>query len=176
MDDKDFDNLLTNINLDECQELILKPNFFETYATSIQYKKLNELAIEPTYGSTYAAGCDLYAAIPESITIKPHTTEKIGTGLAFSLPKLTFAAIFARSGLATKQGLRPANCVGVCDSDYRGEYIVAIHNDSEEERIIQPKERIAQMVLMPYLIMKMKEVEELDDTARGDSGFGSTGV
>ena len=142
----------------------------------IRYKKLNEYAKEPTRGSAAAAGYDLYAAISEAIVIPAHSTIKIGTGLAFELPDNTFAAIFARSGLATKQGLRPANCVGVCDSDYRGEYIVALHNDTEEERIINPEDRIAQMVLMPYISMIFEEVEDLEETERGEGGFGSTGV
>lgn len=144
--------------------------------TKINYKKINPFAQEPTRGSNYAAGYDLYAAISEEVVIPAHATIKIGTGLAFELPDYTFAAIFARSGLATKQGLRPANCVGVCDSDYRGEYIVAIHNDTNEEKIIEPGERIAQMVLLPYIIMSFNEVEELSDTDRGENGFGSTGL
>ena len=142
----------------------------------IKYTKLNEYAQEPTRGSAAAAGYDLYAAINNSVTIPAHSTVKIGTGLAFALPDNTFAAIFARSGLATKQGLRPANCVGVCDSDYRGEYIVAVHNDTDEEKVIEPNERIAQMVLMPYIPMMFEEVESLDETERGEGGFGSTGV
>ena len=142
----------------------------------IKYTKLNECAQEPTRGSAAAAGYDLYAAISDSVTVPAHSTVKIGTGLAFALPGNTFAAIFARSGLATKQGLRPANCVGVCDSDYRGEYIVAVHNDTNEEKIIEPNERIAQMVLMPYIPMMFEEVESLDETERGEGGFGSTGV
>ena len=142
----------------------------------IKYTKLNEYAQEPTRGSAAAAGYDLYAAISDSVTIPAHSTVKIGTGLAFALPDNTFVAIFARSGLATKQGLRPANCVGVCDSDYRGEYIVAVHNDTDEEKIIEPNERIAQMVLMPYIPMMFEEVESLDETKRGEGGFGSTGV
>ena len=142
----------------------------------IKYKKLNEYAKEPTRGSAAAAGYDLYAAINNPITIPAHSTVKIGTGLAFALPDNTFAAIFARSGLATKQGLRPANCVGVCDSDYRGEYIVALHNDTNNEQIINPGDRIAQMVLMPYIQMTFEGVENLDETERGQGGFGSTGV
>lgn len=142
----------------------------------IKYTKLNEYAQEPTRGSVAAAGYDLYAAISDSVTIPAHSTVKIGTGLAFALPDNTFAAIFARSGLATKQGLRPANCVGVCDSDYRGEYIVAVHNDTDEEKTIEPNERIAQMVLMPYIPMMFEEVESLNETERGEGGFGSTGV
>lgn len=149
----------------------------EKYLTQeIKYKKLNEYAHEPTRGSEYAAGYDLYAATAEAITIPAHTTIKIGTGLAFELPNHTFAAIFARSGLATKQGLRPANCVGVCDSDYRGEYIVAIHNDTNEEQTINSGDRIAQMVLMPYIGMTFVEVNSLEETKRGEGGFGSTGA
>lgn len=141
----------------------------------IKYTKLNELAKEPTRGSIAAAGYDLYAAIDTDLIIAPHTTVKVGTGLAFELPQNTFAAIFARSGLATKQGLRPANCVGVCDSDYRGEYIVAIHNDTDIEQTIAAGDRIAQMILMPYIPMIFEEVKELSDTERGSGGFGSTG-
>ena len=142
----------------------------------IKYTKLNELAHEPTRGSEYAAGYDLYAAIDEIISIPAHTTIKVGTGLSFELPNNTFAAIYARSGLATKQGLRPANCVGVCDSDYRGEYIVALHNDTNTVQVINPGDRIAQMVLLPYISMTFEEVESLDETARGAGGFGSTGA
>ena len=142
----------------------------------IKYTKLNEYAQEPTRGSAAAAGYDLYAAISDSVTIPAHSTVKIGTGLAFALPDNTFAAIFARSGLATKQGLRPANCVGVCDSDYRGKYIVAVNNKKKKKKVIEPNERIAQMVLMPYIPMMFEEVESLDETERGEGGFGSTGV
>lgn len=142
---------------------------------NISVKILNEYAHLPTRGSEYAAGYDLYAAIKNTIVILPHATVKIGTGLAFELPENTFAAIFARSGLATKEGLRPANCVGVCDSDYRGEYIVAIHNDTDEPQIITPKERIAQMVLLPFVSMEFTEFKNLSETDRGSGGFGSTG-
>ena len=145
----------------------------------IKVKKLNEKAILPTRGSEYAAGYDLCALISNEegkIEIQPHSTVKIETGLAFELPENTFAAIFARSGLATKQGLRPANCVGVCDCDYRGQYIVALHNDSNESRIIENGERVAQMVLMPYINMNFIETDELSESKRNISGFGSTGV
>ena len=141
----------------------------------IKVKKLNDKATLPTRGSEYAAGYDLYAAIENNITVPAHSTEKIGTGLSFELPDETFAAIFARSGLATKQGLRPANCVGVCDSDYRGEYIVAIHNDTDEDKVIEPGERIAQMILMPYIPMTFVETDKLSESGRGQDGFGSTG-
>lgn len=140
----------------------------------IKIKKLKENAILPTYGSEKAAGADLYACIDKPIGILPHGTGKIGTGLAMELPEGYFGAIFARSGLATKQGLRPANCVGVCDEDYRGEYIVALHNDTDEIQTIQPNERIAQLVLLPYIQCDFVE-DELSETERGDGGFGSTG-
>ena len=143
---------------------------------NIKIKKLNDNATMPTRGSEYAAGYDLYAANTEMITIYPHETVKVGTGLAMELPHGYFGAIFARSGLAAKSGLRPANCVGICDEDYRGEYIVAIHNDTELPRVIDIKERIAQLVLLPYHNMYFNEVEELNDTDRGKCGFGSTGT
>lgn len=141
----------------------------------IQIKKLTETAKLPTRGSDKAAGYDLYADSVESVLIKPHTTTKIGTGLAIAIPEGYFGAIFARSGLAAKQGLRPANCVGVCDEDYRGEYIVALHNDTDMNRIIEPGDRIAQLVVLPYLPVEFEEVDELSETERGASGFGSTG-
>ena len=143
--------------------------------SKIRIKKLNENAIIPSLGSKHSAGNDLYACINESITIKPHTTVKIGTGLAIELPNGYFGAIFARSGLATKQGLRPANCVGCCDSDYRGEYIVALHNDTDIPQVINPNDRIAQLVIIPYLPVDFEEADELSDTERGDGGFGHTG-
>lgn len=140
----------------------------------IKIKKLYEDSRIPTRGSEYAAGYDLYAH--EGATIKPHETAKIGTGVAIQPPKDTFGAVFARSGLATKQGLRPANCVGVCDYDYTGEYIVALHNDSNEERTIEAGERIGQVVFIPYVNVSFVEVDELEATDRGDGGFGSTGA
>ena len=142
----------------------------------IKVKKLNDNAHLPTRGSDFAAGYDLYAALDKPIVIPPHRTEKIGTGLSFELPSGTYAAIYARSGLATKQGLRPANCVGVCDSDYRGEYIVALHNDTDEEKTINPGDRIAQMILSPYYEMNFTESKNLSETGRGEGGFGSTGL
>lgn len=144
-------------------------------SAKIKIKKLTDTAKTPTRGSEYAAGYDLYADVKEDVQIKPHETVKIGTGLAMEIPDGYFGAIFARSGLAAKEGLRPANCVGVCDSDYRGEYIVAIHNDSEETRTVTAGERIAQLVVMPYLPVTFDEVTELADTNRGEGGFGSTG-
>lgn len=143
--------------------------------TKRKIKKLNENAIIPTLGSEEAAGVDLYACIDNTIYISPHETVKIDTGIAVELPKGTFGAIFARSGLATKEGLAPANKVGVIDSDYRNSIIVALHNHSNMSRTINPGERIAQLVVMPYVPIEFKEVEELSDTKRGFGGFGSTG-
>ena len=141
----------------------------------VRVKRVSEYAKLPTRGSEKAAGYDLYAALGEPVRIRPHSTVKIDTGLQFELPDGFFAAIFARSGIAAREGLRPANCTGVCDSDYRGNYIVAMHNDSEEARVIEPGERIAQMIVMPYLAVEFEETRELTQTARGDGGFGSTG-
>lgn len=141
----------------------------------VKVKKLTETSKLPTRGSVFSAGFDLYADNNVDITIHPHETRKIGTGLALEIPDGYYGAIFARSGLAAKEGLRPANCVGICDSDYRGEYIVAIHNDSNEDRIIEPKERIAQLIIMQYPHITFEEVDELSDTSRGEGGFGSTG-
>ena len=141
----------------------------------VRFKKLNDLAKIPTRGSKFSAGYDLYAATNYDIQIPPHSTVKIGTGLAMDLPYGYFGAIFARSGIATKRGLRPANCVGVCDFDYKGEYIVAVHNDSNETMTVLAGERIAQLILLPYQDIDFKEVDELAKTDRGDSGFGHTG-
>lgn len=143
----------------------------------IKIQKLYEDAEIPTYGSVLSAGMDLYAHLGEHemLLIKPHETIKVGTGIAVEPPVGYFGAVFARSGLATKQGLRPANCVGVCDWDYRGEYIVALHNDSEEEREVRNGDRIAQLVFLPYITGEIKVVDELSNTERGDGGFGSTG-
>jgi len=139
----------------------------------IKIKKLYEDSIIPTRGSDDAAGYDLYAHVDAAIP--PHCTVKIGTGVAIQPPKGTFGAVFARSGLAAKQGLRPANCVGVCDYDYTGEYMIALHNDSTEQRFIKHGERIGQVVFIPYMNINFIEVESLDATERGDGGFGSTG-
>lgn len=141
----------------------------------IQIKKLNDNATIPTRGSDRAAGYDLYACLENEVVIGAGETVKIGTGLSIAVPEGYFGAIFARSGLAAKEGLRPANCVGVADSDYRGEYIVALHNDSAVSRTVTPGERIAQLVVMPYLSVEFEEVDSLDETERGAGGFGSTG-
>ena len=142
---------------------------------NVKIKKLNPNAHIPTAGSDKAAGYDLYACIEEAIDIQPQKMVKIGTGIAVTPPEGYFGAIFARSGLSTKKGLRPANCVGVCDEDYTGEYIVVLYNDSNLVQTIEPGERIAQLIFLPYISVNMIEVDELEETERGDGGFGSTG-
>lgn len=143
--------------------------------TTMKFKKLTSTAQAPTRGSNYAAGYDLSADVGSNVIIAPHTTVKIGTGIAVELPENTFGAIYARSGIASKEGLRPANCTGVVDEDYRGELVVALHNDSDVVRIVEPGERIAQFVVQPYVSVEFEEVEELSTTVRGVGGFGSTG-
>ena len=138
-------------------------------------KKINENAIIPTYGTEYSAGADLYACIEEEISLAPGETKLIPTGLAMEIPVGYGGFIYARSGLATKKGLAPANKVGVVDADYRGEVMVALYNQSNSEQIIVPQERIAQLVIAPFLKVEFNEVEELNDTERGEGGFGSTG-
>lgn len=142
----------------------------------MKFKKLNEKAMLPVRGSEFAAGYDLYAVVDDEIIVKPCETVKIHTGLAVEIPTGLFGAIFARSGLATKQGLRPANCVGVIDSDYRGDVIVAIHNDSDQERCIRNGDRVAQLILLGFYSFTPEWADELSDTDRGSGGFGSTGV
>lgn len=138
-------------------------------------KKLKPNARIPSRGSAQAAGYDLYACLEEPVAIAPGKTVTVGTGITAALPEGYFGACFARSGLARKEGLRPANCVGVVDSDYRGEYLIALHNDSDTERIVNDGDRIAQLVILPYLTVTFTETDELPDTARGAGGFGSTG-
>ena len=141
----------------------------------IHVKKLTETAKLPTRGSAYAAGYDLYADLTEAVEIEPHKTVMVNTGLSMEVPEGYFGAIFARSGLASKESLRPANCVGVVDSDYRGPFMIAVHNDGEITRTVVPAERIAQLVVMPFLPVEFEETDTLSDTARGEGGFGSTG-
>ena len=143
--------------------------------TEINFTKLNYNAKDPVCGSLEAAGHDLSAAIDTNVLIPPHQTVKIPTGIAIELPKGTFGGIYARSGIATKEGLRPANCTGVIDSDYRGEIIVALHNDSDTHRIVEPGERIAQLIVQAYVPVKYKEIDTLSTTDRGTNGFGSSG-
>ena len=142
----------------------------------VRFKKINPNASIPTYGSSYAAGCDLSACIDQAISIPPHTTIKVPTGLAIELPENTVGLIYARSGMATKRHLAPANKLGVIDADYRGEIIVALHNHSEEAQTIEVGERIAQLVVAPFYHVEFEEVDELSETVRGEGGFGSTGT
>ncbi len=141
----------------------------------VRIKKLDERAIIPSYGSKYAAGCDLYAVLDKDLVIEPGKTILIRTGLSMEIPVGYAGMIFARSGLASKRGLAPANKVGVIDSDYRGEVMVALHNHSSEEQIVFHGERIAQLVIMPFYKASFVETDELSDTVRGSGGFGSTG-
>lgn len=141
----------------------------------INIKLLNKNAKIPTRADEGCAGYDLYANIEEEITIPPRECKRIGTGIALELPNYVFGAIFPRSGLSTKEGLRLANCVGVCDPSYRGEYIVPIFNDSEFYRDIKPGERIAQLIFLPFEPVYFNEVDELSETERGSGGFGHTG-
>ncbi|MDE6585888.1 MAG: dUTP diphosphatase [Clostridia bacterium] len=141
----------------------------------IAIKKLRENAVLPEYGSEYAAGADLRACIESELTINPHETAFIPTGLALELPVGYAGLIYARSGLACKRGLAPANKVGVVDCDYRGEVTVALHNHSEIPQTVAVGERIAQLVITPYITAEFIESETLSDTVRGSGGFGSTG-
>ncbi len=145
-------------------------------SANVPIKKLNEKAIIPTYGSAYAAGADLYACLDEAVTIAPGETLLIHTGVAMEIPAGYAGLIYARSGLATKKGLAPANKVGVVDADYRGEIMVALHNHSNVDASVEPQERIAQLVITPYLTAQFEETESLSDTVRGAGGFGSTGT
>jgi len=145
-------------------------------AQIVQCKKLDERAVMPSYGSAYAGGADLYALIDgETLTVAPHETVFVHTGLSMAIPVGFVGLIYARSGTACKRGLAPANKVGVIDSDYRGEIMVALHNHSEAPQTITHHERIAQMVIAPFLTAEFVESEALDDTERGEGGFGSTG-
>ena len=141
----------------------------------VKFVKLNPNAIVPTYGTEYAAGADLYTLSGDAIKINPCETVMIHTGIAMEIPEGTAAFIFARSGIATKRGLAPANKVGVIDSDYRGEIMVPIHNHSDKTQEISGGERVAQMVIMPYIKAEFVESDRLDETVRADKGFGSTG-
>lgn len=142
---------------------------------AIRVKKLKDNAIMPTYGSAEAAGADLYACLEEPISIVPGASAFVPTGLAMEIPVGYAGLIYARSGLACKRGLAPANKVGVIDSDYRGEFIVVLHNHGTHEQTVAPGERIAQLVIAPVFTPGFTEVDELTDTVRATGGFGSTG-
>lgn len=163
--------------LEECEEEVETMNVLGNN-TYVKIKKLKDNAVIPTRGSKFAAGYDLVACLDTdvmNVTIDPYKTVMIGTGLSIEFPDGYFGGIFARSGLASKQGLRPSNCVGVVDSDYRGEIKVALYNDSAEPRVVASGERIAQLILLPFATMTFEEVKELNDTERGEGGFGHTG-
>lgn len=141
----------------------------------VKFTKLDKSATVPVYGTPFAAGADLRALSDKNIKIEPGETVFVHTGLAMQIPDGLVGLIYARSGLASKRGLAPANCVGVIDSDYRGEIMVALHNYSNVAAEIEPNERVAQLVIAPYIAAEFEEVENLDDTSRGAGGFGSTG-
>lgn len=143
--------------------------------STIRVKKLHENAILPTYGSEEAAGADLYACLEADVTVAPGETAWIPTGLSMEIPKGCAGLIYARSGLACKKGLAPANKVGVIDSDYRGPVTVVLYNHGSQPQIISHGERIAQMVITPVLTPAYEAVDDLSDTGRGQGGFGSTG-
>ncbi len=142
----------------------------------VRFKKLSENAVVPSYGTAYSAGADLYSAMQEDVIIAPETTKFIKTGIAIEIPEGLVGLIYARSGMACKKGLAPANKVGVIDSDYRGEIMVALYNHSDSAVTVAKGDRIAQLVLTPYIKADFEEADELDDTVRGDGGFGSTGT
>lgn len=142
---------------------------------TVKVKKLRDGAVLPTYGSAEAAGADLYACIEKELTIQPGESAFVPTGLSMEIPKGCAGLIYARSGLACKRGLAPANKVGVIDSDYRGEFIVVLHNHGNVPQTVVNGERIAQLVITPVLTPAYEEVQELDETDRGTGGFGSTG-
>lgn len=142
---------------------------------NVKIKKLRDNAIVPTYGTEFAAGADLYAALDEAAEIAPGETKLIPTGFAFEIPVGYAGFVYARSGLASKRGLAPANKVGVIDSDYRGEVMTALRNHGKQTQTVEPGERIAQMVIAPYITANFILSDELDDTVRGEGGFGSTG-
>lgn len=141
----------------------------------IKIKKLTESAIVPTRGSKEAAGYDLYVDCCEPVAIRPHSSKMLQTNIAFEIPRGYFGAVFARSGLSTKKGIRPSTCVSVIDSDYRGSVGVPLHNDSNEPRVIEPYERVAQMVIIPIPEVEFVLVDSLEETERATGGFGSSG-
>lgn len=141
----------------------------------VKIKKLRANAQIPTYGSDFAAGADIYAAVDEAVSIAPGETKFIPTGLAFQIPEGYAGFMYARSGLASKRGLAPANKVGVIDADYRGEVMVALHNHGTEVQTVEAGERISQMIIAPFITAEYIFSDELSDTVRGEGGFGSTG-
>ena len=150
--------------------------FNEVISTQIKIKKLSDGAKVPTYGTICSAGADLYAVLDSAVTIAPHETKVIATGVAFEIPVGLVGVVCARSGLSCKQDLAPANKVGIIDADYRGEVMVALHNHGTQIRTVQGGDRIAQILFMPYVQAKFEVVDELSNTVRGVGGFGHTGV
>lgn len=143
---------------------------------NVKVKKLTEGAIIPTYGTEFSAGADLYACTDTPIVVNPHQTVMVHTGIAMEIPVGYAGLVYARSGMAAKRNLAPANKVGVIDSDYRGEIMVALHNHGEEAQTIENGERIAQLVITPFVTAEFLEADELCETVRGEGGFGSTGT
>ncbi|MBQ6702876.1 MAG: dUTP diphosphatase [Clostridia bacterium] len=141
----------------------------------VNIKKLDERAVIPTFGSEFSAGADLYAVCDSDVTVNPSETVLIHTGLSMEIPEGYAGLIYARSGLASKKGLAPANKVGVVDADYRGEVMVALHNHGSTAQTVSNGERIAQLVVTPFLKVEFEVKDELSDTVRGKGGFGSTG-
>lgn len=142
---------------------------------NVKIKKLNDKAIIPTRGSKQAAGSDIYACIDNEIQINPHETIKIPTGFATEMPNGTVALVYSRSGLATKKGLVICQGTAVIDSDYRGEWFIPLHNDTNKIQTVKPNDRIAQMIFTDFIVPEFTEANELSDTERGNGGFGSTG-
>ena len=141
----------------------------------IKIKRLTDTAKIPERGTIYSAGYDLFADVPENVEIAAGETKLIKTGISVAIPEGYFGGIFARSGLSLKEGLRPANCTGVIDADYRGEIMVSLHNDSDKTREIVPQQKIAQLIIIPFASVEFDEADELDETDRGSGGFGHTG-
>ena len=143
---------------------------------NVKIKKLSDAATVPTYGTEYSAGADLYNLAGETVTIPAHSTHLIHTGISMQIPEGYCGLIFARSGLASKRGLAPANKVGVIDADYRGEIMVALHNHTDRTQTVEGGERVAQLAIVPFLKASFELADELSDTVRGEGGFGSTGT
>lgn len=144
--------------------------------TIVKLKKLTPNAIIPTYGTAQSAGADLYSGMEQPVTIEPGKTEFIHTGIAIAIPEGLVGLVYARSGMACKKGIAPANKVGVIDADYRGEIMVALYNHGNEAVTVEPGDRIAQLVLTPFITAAFDETDSLDETDRGNGGFGSTGT
>ncbi|MBS1421268.1 MAG: dUTP diphosphatase [Lachnospira sp.] len=144
--------------------------------TIVKLKKLTPNAIIPTYGTAQSAGADLYSGMEQPVTIEPGKTEFIHTGIAIAIPEGLVGLVYARSGMACKKGIAPANKVGVIDADYRGEIMVALYNHGNEAVTVEPGDRIAQLVLTPFITAAFDQTDSLDETDRGNGGFGSTGT